>query len=113
MIVVLKVAVLAMVAALRPARAPRLHAALASWYGPGLYGNPLACGGTLTRSLVGVAHRSLACGTRLVVCYRGRCSRATVVDRGPYVAGRDFDLTGALASRLGFGGVDVIHWRRA
>lgn len=81
----------------------------ASWYGPGLYGNGLACGGRLSTSTVGVAHRWLRCGTRLTVCYRGRCARATVVDRGPFVAGRDLDLTGALAVRLRFGGVGRVY----
>lgn len=87
--------------------------AVASWYGPGFYGNTTACGVTLTTSLMGVAHKTLACGTRLVVCYRGRCAKVPVVDRGPYVAGREFDLTGALAAYLGFGGVDTITWRPA
>jgi rare lipoprotein A (peptidoglycan hydrolase) len=85
--------------------------ATASWYGPGFYGNRTACGEVLSTSLVGVAHRWLACGTRLLVCYSGRCSEATVVDRGPFVAGREFDLTGALAWRLGFGGVGTISYR--
>lgn len=83
----------------------------ASWYGPGLYGNPVACGGTLTPGLVGVAHRTLACGTRIRVCYQARCVDTTVVDRGPYVGGRDFDLTGGLATQLRFGGVGVIKWQ--
>ena len=41
--------------------------ALASWYGPGLYGNRLGCGGTLNAGTVGVAHKSLPCGTRVVL----------------------------------------------
>lgn len=93
----------------RPDPAPGIYAQ-ASWYGPGLYGNGMACGGTLTTSTVGVAHKSLPCGTRLTVCYQGRCSPASVVDRGPYVSGRDFDLTGALAYRIGFGGVGTISY---
>lgn len=84
--------------------------AVASWYGPGFYGNRTACGLELTTGLVGVAHKTLACGTRLLVCYRGRCAYATVVDRGPYVPGRDFDLTGGLAVALGFGGVGTITY---
>lgn len=100
-------------------RAPRRRlssaaaSALASWYGPGFYGNRTACGLTLTTGLIGVAHKTMACGTRLLVCYRGRCMHASVVDRGPYVAGREFDLTGGLAVALGFGGVDSITWEVA
>lgn len=85
--------------------------AVASWYGPGLYGNGMACGGVLTPATNGVAHRSLACGTRLLVCYSGRCRETSVVDRGPFVGGRDFDLTGGLAASLGFGGVGTITYR--
>jgi rare lipoprotein A (peptidoglycan hydrolase) len=85
--------------------------ARASWYGPGLYGNHLACGGRLTPGTIGVAHKWLRCGTRLTICFRGRCARASVVDRGPYVYGREFDLTAGLAWRLRFSGVQTISWR--
>lgn len=81
----------------------------ASWYGPGFYGHPMACGGRLATSTIGVAHRWLRCGTRLTICYRLRCSAAVVVDRGPFVRGRELDLTGGLAVRLRFGGVDRVY----
>jgi hypothetical protein len=80
----------------------------ASYYGPGLYGNGMACGGTLLPGTVGVAHRSLPCGSRVRLRYRGRTVRVRVVDRGPYVAGREFDLTAATRARLGFPGVGVL-----
>jgi rare lipoprotein A len=82
--------------------------ASASWYGPGLYGNRTACGGTLSPSTVGVAHRSMPCGTKLTLRHRGRSVRAKVIDRGPFVAGREFDLTGALKNRLGFGSTGTV-----
>jgi hypothetical protein len=81
---------------------------LASWYGPGFYGNRTACGQTFTSRLIGVAHRSLPCGHRLTVRYRGVSRTVTVVDRGPYVHGRTYDLTEALRNYLGFDGVDEI-----
>jgi len=74
----------------------------ASWYGPGLYGNALGCGGTLSAGTVGVAHKSLPCGTKVTFRYRGRSVAARVVDRGPYVGGREWDLTAALKQKLGF-----------
>ncbi len=74
----------------------------ASWYGPGLYGNKLGCGGTLSASTVGVAHKSLPCGTKVTFRYGRRSVAARVVDRGPYVAGREWDLTAALKQKLGF-----------
>lgn len=80
----------------------------ASYYGPGLYGNGIACGGTLTPSTIGVAHKTLPCGTKVTIRYHGHTVVAPVIDRGPYVAGRDYDLTEATRNRLGFGGVGTI-----
>jgi rare lipoprotein A len=80
----------------------------ASWYGPGLYGNPLGCGGTLSAGRIGVAHRSLPCGSRLTLRHRGRTVRVRVIDRGPYVGGREYDLTAATAQRLRFRGHGAI-----
>jgi hypothetical protein len=72
----------------------------ASWYGGG---GGLACGGTLTSSTLGVANKTLPCGTLVTLRYGGRSVRVPVVDRGPYVAGREFDLTEATKQALGFG----------
>lgn len=76
----------------------------ASWYGPGLYGNHLGCGGRLYRGTAGVAHKTLPCGTRVTLRHRGRTVSVRVIDRGPYIAGREYDLTSATAARLGFRG---------
>jgi rare lipoprotein A len=84
------------------------RAAYASWYGPGLYGNPLACGGTLGAGTLGVAHNTLACGSRVTLKRGRRTVRVPVVDRGPYVGGREYDLTAATAQRLGFHGHGTI-----
>jgi rare lipoprotein A len=78
--------------------------AAASWYGPGLYGNRLGCGGTLTAGSVGVAHKTLPCGTKLALRHRGRTVHVRVIDRGPYVGGREYDLTEATARKLRFRG---------
>jgi rare lipoprotein A (peptidoglycan hydrolase) len=82
--------------------------ATVSWYGPGLYGNKLGCGGRLTPSTIGVANKSLPCGTRLTLRRGSHIVRARVVDRGPYVGGREFDLTSATRTRLHFSGVGQI-----
>jgi rare lipoprotein A (peptidoglycan hydrolase) len=74
----------------------------ASYYGPGLYGNKLACGGTLQPGTLGVAHKTLPCGTRVTFRYRGRSVAVRVIDRGPYVGGREWDLTEATRNRLRF-----------
>lgn len=83
------------------------RSSLASWYG--IYGGPLACGGSLGYSQLGVAHKSLPCGTKVTIRYRGRQVTVPVIDRGPYVGGREWDLTGATARALGFDGVGVVH----
>ncbi len=77
----------------------------ASWYGGG--GN-LACGGALTSSTMGVANKTLPCGTLVTLRYGDRTVRVPVVDRGPYVEGREFDLTEATKDALGFEGVGQV-----
>jgi hypothetical protein len=79
------------------------RSAMASWYGPGLYGNKLGCGGHLSPGTIGVAHKRLPCGSKVTLRYKGRTVRARVVDRGPFVGGREFDLTAATKARLRFG----------
>lgn len=80
----------------------------ATWYGPGFYGNQTACGLKMTRTLVGVAHKTLRCGTRIEFLHRGRTLVAPVVDRGPYAEGFTWDLTAAAAQQLGFTGSGTI-----
>jgi rare lipoprotein A len=77
----------------------------ASWYGGG---GSLACGGQLTGSTLGVANKTLPCGTLVTLRYGGREVSVPVVDRGPYVAGREFDLTEATKRALGFEGVGQV-----
>ena len=80
----------------------------ASYYGPGLYGNGVACGGTLEPGTLGVANKTLPCGTMVKIRYHGRSITVPVIDRGPYVAGREYDLTEATRDRLGFPGVGTV-----
>jgi rare lipoprotein A (peptidoglycan hydrolase) len=80
----------------------------ASYYGPGLYGGHLACGGTLSASKLGVASKTLPCGTKVTFRYHGRSVTVPVVDRGPYAAGRDWDLTTATKNKLGFGSTGTV-----
>ncbi|HEX6456495.1 MAG TPA: septal ring lytic transglycosylase RlpA family protein [Solirubrobacterales bacterium] len=80
----------------------------ASYYGPGLWGNGVACGGTLLPGTMGVANKTLPCGTKVKLRYHGRTVTVPVIDRGPYVAGRDYDLTEAVKQKLGFPGVGMV-----
>lgn len=89
-----------------PAPAPSAQSAdykpvKATWYGPGLYGNRLACGGRLHHTTLGVAHKSLPCGTKVALQYHGRTVVVPVIDRGPYARGVSYDLTEATARKLG------------
>lgn len=84
-----------------------------SWYGPGFYGKRTACGYAYTQSLMGVAHRTLPCGT--LVTFRnpanGRQVTVPVVDRGPYVSGRQWDMSAGLCLYLGHCYTGSIQWR--
>ncbi|HXD54693.1 MAG TPA: septal ring lytic transglycosylase RlpA family protein [Solirubrobacteraceae bacterium] len=77
------------------------------------YGLGLACGGVLGRSQLGVAHKTAPCGTLITFGYGGRVLTVPVIDRGPYIAGREWDLTGATAAALGFPGLGKIEWSLA
>ena len=74
----------------------------ATWYGPGLYGRHTACGQMLGPETIGVAHRSLPCGTTVKFVYHGRSIVTQVIDRGPYSRGNAWDLTQAAARALEF-----------
>jgi rare lipoprotein A len=76
--------------------------AVATWYGPGLYGRRTACGQRMSRTLLGVAHKRLRCGTQVAVLYKGKRITVPVVDRGPFRHGTAWDLTAATAQALGF-----------
>jgi rare lipoprotein A len=94
-----------------PSRGSRVNVyrpVAASYYGPGLYGNGTACGKTLSPSTLGVAHRTLPCGARVTLRYRGRTVTVPVIDRGPFSGSREFDLTAATKSRLGFGNTGTV-----
>lgn len=86
----------------------RFRSAIASTFAT--YGEPLACGGTLAPGQAGTASKTLPCGTLIVFRLDGREVVAPVIDRGPYVAGRDFDVTPATASALGFDGLGTVEW---
>jgi hypothetical protein len=77
------------------------------------YGLGLACGGVLGRNQLGVAHKTAPCGTLITFTYGGRSLTVPVIDRGPYIAGREWDLTGATAAALGFPGLGKIEWALA
>jgi rare lipoprotein A (peptidoglycan hydrolase) len=89
-------------------RAHPYSEAVASWYYAA--GGPIACAGYSSYAM-GVANRTLPCGTPVEICYAS-CVNAIVFDRGPFVAGRDWDLSEAVKNATGFpDGVATVRYR--
>jgi rare lipoprotein A (peptidoglycan hydrolase) len=78
-----------------------------------LYGHRDACGTILRPDGIGVANKTLPCGTEVIFVYHGRAIRVPVQDRGPYIPGRQWDLSGAAAEALRFPGLGPVQWRLA
>lgn len=84
-------------------------AQIASYYGEELKGSPVACTGQpYDPDGLTAAHKTLPCGTRLLVRHEGRGVAVTITDRGPYTHGRDLDLSAAAARVLGIDGVEAV-----
>jgi hypothetical protein len=82
-----------------PSRGPAWrNAPIVTWYGPGFYGRRTACGQRYSRTIIGVAHKTLPCGTLIEFRWGGITAVARVIDRGPYAtAAYVFDFSAALA----------------
>jgi rare lipoprotein A (peptidoglycan hydrolase) len=89
------------------------YTAKAAPYGPTRSHRRTACGRPFSKTTEGVAHPVLPCGVRLYIRFHGREVLTQVVDRGPNVPGREFDITKALANRLDLHGTQRIQWRFA
>ncbi len=95
-----------------PAATPAVRpTGVATWFGPGFYGKKTACGQTLTPRVVGVANRTLPCGTLVQVAYHDRAVTVPVLDRGPYSHIASWDLTAGAAHALGITETVRIHTR--
>jgi rare lipoprotein A len=73
---------------------------LTSWYGPGFHGRLTANGERYNQHGLTAAHKTLPFGTRLQVCFR-RCAVVRVNDRGPFIHGREIDLSKGAADAIG------------
>lgn len=83
-----------------------LKPGVASWY---YDGGGTACG---FHAGYGVANKTLPCGTHVTFVYQGRTVTATVDDRGPYIAGRSYDLNQNTARALNMYGVATVDASR-
>lgn len=82
--------------------------AVCSWYGNEFNGRPTASGQIFNQDDLTCASRTLAFGTRIALTRAGRRIIVVVNDRGPFIAGRDLDLSRAAARALGFSGVETV-----
>jgi peptidoglycan lytic transglycosylase len=82
------------------------HTAVASWYGQEFEGRRTASGEPFDKDALSAAHREFPFGTRLKVTNlsNGRSVIVVVNDRGPFVTGRDIDLSYAAAREIGLVG---------
>jgi rare lipoprotein A len=96
-----------------PKPAGSWSAALAGVRAPGDLGRRTACGVVLQADTNGVSHPVLPCGAKIFLQFDGKNVLTQVIDRGPYVPGREFDLTEPLAATLGLTGVQRIRWAYA
>ncbi len=92
-----------------PPRPVHWYKALAAPYTPAS-GALTACGRLVGKDTLGVAHPVLPCGAKIFLQYRGKEVLTEVIDKGPAVPGREFDLTQALADRLGLHDVEQVRW---
>ncbi len=74
---------------------------MASYYGRALEGHAMANGQPFDPDALTAAHKTLPFGTQLEVTYGGKSVRVTITDRGPYIPGRDLDLSLEAARQLG------------
>jgi rare lipoprotein A (RlpA)-like double-psi beta-barrel protein len=96
-----------------PAVSTEWRSALAAPYSLPAGQELTACGQRTGEAILGVAHPVLPCGAKIVVRFDGQDVLTQVVDRGAGLPGREFDVTPALANRIGLTGVQQIQWRFA
>lgn len=94
---------------------PEESEVVASWYGGAYHGRPMANGEIYNMYSDTIAHKKLPFGTRVELTNPETGQRATAVvrDRGPFVSGRDVDLSYGLARKLSMveKGVGTLHMR--
>jgi hypothetical protein len=87
--------------------------ALAAPYGPSAKHRRTRCGLKFTAKTRGVAHPTLPCGVKVFIQYHGHRVLTQVIDTGPKVPGRTFDVSEAIAKEIGLHGTQRIRWAYA
>ena len=96
-----------------PAPGGGWYSSFAAVQRPGSRGRRTACGHVVGPRTLGVTHSVLPCDVKLYLSYNGTEVLTQVIGRGPYVPGRDFEVTEALADLLGLRGTQPVRWRYA
>ena len=89
------------------------YTALAGSRGAARDAERTTCALTLTGRSLGVSHPVLPCGAKIYISYSGAEVLTEVIDTKLKQPGRQFELTEALAQRLGIEGTQQIRWRFA
>jgi hypothetical protein len=104
----------------RPGEAEQVTVAETGWYtalagsrGAARDAERTTCRLTLTGRSLGVSHPVLPCGAKIFISYGGAEVLTEVIDTRMKRPGRQFELTEALAQRLGIEGTQQIRWRFA
>lgn len=87
----------------------RIETMVCSWYGNEFNGRPTASGQIFNEEDLTCASKTLPFGTRLALTRGNLRIIVVVTDRGPFIAGRDLDLSKAAARLLGFSGVEPVQ----
>ena len=87
---------------------PIFKSAIATMYGPGLWNRHTFCGERLRKTTLGVASRTLKCGTEVEISFKGREITVPVIDRGPFTNHATWDLTWATGKALGMKATSTI-----
>ncbi len=87
---------------IRAPQARETEHVVASWYGENFHGRPMANGESYNMYANTIAHKDIPLGTRVELknTRTGQSVQAVVTDRGPYINGRDVDLSYGLARKL-------------
>lgn len=95
--------VLGAACATRAPQSPTTTVGVASWYGPGFHGRATASGERYDQHGLTAAHRTWPLGTAVRVTHlaNGRSLVVRINDRGPFVDGREIDLSFEAARQLG------------
>lgn len=91
--------------------AEQYESVIASWYGVPFHGRRTANMEVYDMNEYTAAHRTLPFGTILLVEYGGRYVVVRVNDRGPFIDGRELDLSYAAARALGIVEAGVVRLR--